>query len=720
MNTRNPFKLGGLAAAVAVAVGGCNDAGNQDSGQSDQVQVSGVVADGYVAGGTVYVDVNGNREIDSFEPKAKTDRYGFYSYRPELKLPDGSTVEARNYCNESSEDFSERYCLRVSNAHDGATIRMRGGYDLLTGEPFQGGMSRKVDIPDGDSTDVAAGTVNPLTSIRSGENDTPEDAKDVGEFWGGDADGDGTYEWNTDVESNDLKVALQLHKVVDVLVNGLTSMAEAQGVTSDTLTEAVGPDLSPMLYRGLRDVLAGGSEEALGSIDISTLTESDIEGIMEDWLATANQELAELDGTDAQLTDDGQLAELAGVASELLTAVDTAFDSGSGTKSLTRATDADAEAAARASEVATAVGREDARDEGSGSDSGSSGNRGYGDIASGVRAELDATDDGGRDVDVRDLAEKTREARDGSGLPSDYKDLVNSSTVSARLPELSGTVLALSAEGTATNDAGDSGNAKAAIQFYFQEGAINAAVDYADSGWYNLDDSGDHARYVTQGPLTLCVATGGEIDFDFGDDENKDTYLLEGSWERISDRSVLLSIAFGGEQETMNLRVRGASNELALNQYYNPAMWEDGSPAGTSGLDGSGTQRSNYWKGLSGDYWDNTASASDYLSPWAAALDLSSEERFDFSGDRADTSETWDRAQASGDGGWNTGDGNQLTPRGWVFDVSYDGDDSVWDVEQTRDEVLADTSECNLRLLEAISASDVPNHAQECSEQLSQ
>ncbi|MCG5529855.1 hypothetical protein LRD18_03065 [Halorhodospira halochloris] len=118
-----------LTAVFVSALLGCDDASDSDSGSGQQVRLSGTVVDGYVAGARVWLDINDNYQIDSFEPMARTDRFGFFSYRPKLIDDKGETIAVeRNYCDSSRPYYDDgRYCLRLTDTTRQGTLRMVGG-----------------------------------------------------------------------------------------------------------------------------------------------------------------------------------------------------------------------------------------------------------------------------------------------------------------------------------------------------------------------------------------------------------------------------------------------------------------------------------------------------------------------------------------------------------------------------------------------------------------
>ena len=162
------FGFAGIGLAGALALAGCLSASDQDDGSNSgsRYQMSGAVVDGRVAGAVVWVDLNDNGRLDGSEPSALTDRFGFYSYRPEIRNSQGETVAAaRDYCREGPA----RHCLRMrpgTISADTVTVRAIGGFDLATQQPLSGVLSTQRGKPrrnDGDN--LAAGVITPGTSL---------------------------------------------------------------------------------------------------------------------------------------------------------------------------------------------------------------------------------------------------------------------------------------------------------------------------------------------------------------------------------------------------------------------------------------------------------------------------------------------------------------------------------------------------------------------------
>lgn len=108
MTIRKNIVTGALAVTGAVGlVGYGGDKGSQDVGTNAGTESRPLyarVVDGYIAGATVYVDQNENGTLDAFEPRAVTDRDGFFSY---------NHVTGTDYCASDTPDALKKHCLRA-------------------------------------------------------------------------------------------------------------------------------------------------------------------------------------------------------------------------------------------------------------------------------------------------------------------------------------------------------------------------------------------------------------------------------------------------------------------------------------------------------------------------------------------------------------------------------------------------------------------------------
>lgn len=71
-----------LAAVVIISAGilaGCGGSSGMNSSPISRTSISGKVADGYLVGATVFMDKNGNYQLDAGEPSATTDATGAYT-----------------------------------------------------------------------------------------------------------------------------------------------------------------------------------------------------------------------------------------------------------------------------------------------------------------------------------------------------------------------------------------------------------------------------------------------------------------------------------------------------------------------------------------------------------------------------------------------------------------------------------------------------------------
>lgn len=163
MKTSFTFALSLLTTAVFMA--GCADL--QDGGDDNRTNINGLVVDGRVANGLVWIDLNQNGKLDKdFEPYARTDAQGYYSYNPDTQV---------NYCQQGALDLPAyqsnlRHCLLFGASYDPILLRVRGGIDLDTGERLKGSMSMETTISDASKLRDKPMIMSPLTSLlRHGE-----------------------------------------------------------------------------------------------------------------------------------------------------------------------------------------------------------------------------------------------------------------------------------------------------------------------------------------------------------------------------------------------------------------------------------------------------------------------------------------------------------------------------------------------------------------------
>lgn len=198
---------------TCVSLWGCGGTG-QDQGQvSSSSQVfSGLALDGQIARATVYIDANNNGKRDPWEMSAFTDNHGYYSFNP---------ITDTNYCRADASEQDASYCLRSLSPLASTVIRVEGGYDILTSEPFLGQLSRRIDAETMDGTENTI--ISPLTSIVSNAESADEMHDILSSLGISDVDDlDVNYLDMQNNASEDMDVtlfstAIKLHKIVTLL-----------------------------------------------------------------------------------------------------------------------------------------------------------------------------------------------------------------------------------------------------------------------------------------------------------------------------------------------------------------------------------------------------------------------------------------------------------------------------------------------------------------------
>lgn len=234
-----PFQPSAFYLAVAATAFGCGGTG-QDTGESKNFAqtLHGVAVDGYLARATVYLDYDNNSTRDPWEPFAFTDDSGYYSYNP---------LTDTDYCATGADAQSALYCLRNTRPVAESVLRVDGGYDVLTGEPFFGQLSRRIDLSDTDHPVNAL--VSPLTTLLTNVRTTADREKILTALGIDEADIDVDF-MNTDgantVDATLLNATLKVHKAVSVLANLLETRYSEIGSQAGAAN-----DMSSSIYRHL-------------------------------------------------------------------------------------------------------------------------------------------------------------------------------------------------------------------------------------------------------------------------------------------------------------------------------------------------------------------------------------------------------------------------------------------------------------------------------------
>ena len=122
-----------ITSVTALSLYGCGtDKQDGGKGSSNAVIGSGIAVDGPIVRAQVFYDLNGNKKKDSYEPGALTDNNGHYNR---------DYINNIDYC--SGASARPEFCLSLTfdqsnTLTDDTKIIVTGGYDLYTGEPFEG------------------------------------------------------------------------------------------------------------------------------------------------------------------------------------------------------------------------------------------------------------------------------------------------------------------------------------------------------------------------------------------------------------------------------------------------------------------------------------------------------------------------------------------------------------------------------------------------------
>lgn len=317
-----------ISFASTLLLVGCGS-GNQDRGtpnaslDASGVHVfKGVAVDGHLARATVFIDTNNNGTRDAWEPKAFTDNDGYYSFNPKLE---------RDYCAEDATEEDAQYCLKTPSDLDNVVVRVDGGYDKLTGEPFTGQLSRRMDASEiADGKDIVITPISTLIAELENSNDQAQALTNLGLSL---SDLDVDYlntSGNNEVDAFLLNTALKVHKTITILSDRIDdNYPELEDETGlpNTSSQAV--------YQGLANRLS----QSANNIDSLLSDNSTLVAILDNAEArireTYSQRGLELPADIGSLSSPGQFDRTAAVAqrvpavvNRLLDAMDVAMDQG--------------------------------------------------------------------------------------------------------------------------------------------------------------------------------------------------------------------------------------------------------------------------------------------------------------------------------------------------------------------------------------------------------
>lgn len=252
-NINKTFSKKKLALSLSVifflsACGGTD----QDEGKVsiNQQTFSGQAIDGHLARATVFIDSNNNGTRDAWEAFAFTDNDGYYSYNP---------LTDTDYCAAEATAQEMQYCLISNIEYGNVVIRIDAGYDVITGEPFLGQMSRRVNAED--STKIENLVISPITSLLSNVESESNRENLLSSLSINESHLDIDY-LNSDgagaINRHLLNTSLKIHKVVTVLSDRLTDTYDEIGEnlgTPNDATSAVYPSLAEQIINSFGEPL---------------------------------------------------------------------------------------------------------------------------------------------------------------------------------------------------------------------------------------------------------------------------------------------------------------------------------------------------------------------------------------------------------------------------------------------------------------------------------
>lgn len=245
-----------ITSITALTLNGCGtDKQDGGNGSSNADISSGIAVDGPIVRAQVFYDLNGNKEKDSFEPGALTDNEGHYNK---------NFIKGLDYCSGSSA--RPEFCLTLTTAQqqaltDDTKIIVTGGYDLYTGEPFEGSMSFPAKSSNGSSQVIA---ITPLTSMLEASSDIVNDFLTYLNTLVGlenitlnDIINLNFLESEAKFNAEAFAITYQMHKYVTVISDWVEDHYDAIDDGED-----IQSDISGLIYRQFTDLNNGNYENA--------------------------------------------------------------------------------------------------------------------------------------------------------------------------------------------------------------------------------------------------------------------------------------------------------------------------------------------------------------------------------------------------------------------------------------------------------------------------
>lgn len=280
MNTR----LLATSAAVLLTLTACTDPAEQDSGGTPQVSVPGRAVDGPLAFANVFVDLNENGRLEAFEPRAITDRNGYFG----TNGLEASSPDFVSYCALPAADVRSQHCLELPNVGEkDALIRIIGGFDTLSGTSFEGELTRRVDF-----ASLTAGVqITPLSAIEADDVDGSLAAALLGDA---EFDPDANFIGDVSDEEQDIAVvaaAVQADRIVTLLEEEVATSPVSTGSTETIEERASAEDELDRFSGSVRAALA---ENVAGFSGVGNPLDDDdtIKAALADAICSVRQQLA--------------------------------------------------------------------------------------------------------------------------------------------------------------------------------------------------------------------------------------------------------------------------------------------------------------------------------------------------------------------------------------------------------------------------------------------
>ncbi len=522
-----------LVITLTSLMGGCSVT-EQDVGLGNDPVLGGRAVDGYIARAIVFVDSNENGVLEAWESRAFTDGDGYFTNNPGEDVKD--PLDDINYCAADTPRSLAIHCLRFPIGLDESLIRVLGGYDITTSEPFKGMMTLRASP----NTDVSLlNNSSPITSLLAMMNQEDINALAVSigyadasplmqDFLQHLEDIDESVQEKTRRELTG--IALQAHKMVDVLAHYLETLLSANKFGD---SKGLPEDSTPFVYQAMAAEISTQLATD-SSFDLNTFfkTNTRIKAVIEK-AAELIEKIVKNDdeAVSISLPDDDVKLIVANRTVELAEFIQTLFSADQIINIDSLTDKQDIQARLRAIEVVTTLLRKQINITSSPEKSA--------EVKSAIdlAAETDYLNNLSSDnVDIQDLA---------SIISTDVKNGVITSTDVADFKDRKSMQEQLALERPITEIIDKTAPAKEAFSLNLTEKTdtnVSSAVEEDNVGF----------TFNTDGTLTANIKFSGDQSSDFNIDTTKEKENgepgepLPGTWEPINDTTMLVNIEVAG------------------------------------------------------------------------------------------------------------------------------------------------------------------------------